>query len=120
MRRSWPRQGRSRRPGRRISPPPHSPGLGPLLPPPPFFGRAGRGSCRRGGARDTHAPSQGLDLERRPARRRFLRRAAGAGLALAGTAPLAALAPAPRGASACHESVQDIIDTALVAEQLAT
>ena len=39
---------------------------------------------------------------------------------LAGAAPRTALAIAPHAAAACGESVQDIINTALIAEQLAT
>jgi hypothetical protein len=54
------------------------------------------------------------------ARRRFLRAAATTGLALAGAEPLAALAATPRPLAACGESVRDIFNTALVAEQLAT
>lgn len=55
------------------------------------------------------------------ARRQFLTSAgaAGAGLAVADLVPRAALATGTRAAS-CGESVQDIINTALVAEQLAT
>ena len=61
------------------------------------------------------------------ARRQFLRAAAATGLALAGAEPLTALATgphswasAPRPMAACGESVQEIVNTALVAEQLAT
>src|SRR5207248_4757080 len=54
------------------------------------------------------------------ARRQFLRAAAATGLALAGAEPLVALASGPRPLAACGESVQEIINTALIAEQLAT
>ena len=54
------------------------------------------------------------------ARRKFLQAAATTGLALAGAEPLAALAAAPRPLAACSEGVQEIANTALVAEQLAT
>ncbi len=66
----------------------------------------------------------------RPARKRFLQATAvvGAGLAVGGPvarAGLAAAAPTARpavelpAAAACNESVQDLVDTALVAERLA-
>jgi Ferritin-like domain len=54
------------------------------------------------------------------ARRTFLQAAAATGLALAGAEPLAALAATPRPLAGCGESVQEIVNTALVAEQLAT
>ena len=54
------------------------------------------------------------------ARRTFLQAAATTGLALAGAEPLAALAATPRPLAACSESVQEIVNTALIAEQLAT
>lgn len=63
---------------------------------------------------------------RAPARRQFLyaATATGAGAALAAMAPLPARAlsspAAPAAAGRCGESVQEIIDTALVAERLAT
>ncbi len=57
-----------------------------------------------------------------PGRRQFLKGAAlaGAGLALIPAAPLQAALPLAGVDGACHESMQDIINTALVAEQLAT
>lgn len=57
-----------------------------------------------------------------PTRQQFLKAGAmaGAGLAFAGADPLYALASAPGATAACTESARDILNTALIAEQLAT
>lgn len=70
---------------------------------------------------NTHRPNHD-SMPRVPARRQFLQAvaAAGVGAALAGSVESSALAASSDSAEACAEGVQDIINTALMVEHLAT